>query len=710
LSRINAKRIVWRQLLDLNREHALGGLPNETELYIRFPNGSQIYLSGAKDAGEVEKFRGLSLKTVVVDEAQSFRPYLKTLIDDVLVPCLWDVQGELVLIGTPGPVSFGTFWEAFSGKTWSAHHWTIHDNPHIERLSGKTPEEILAEERKRRGINETDPTYQRESLGRWVNDLTSLVFHYDGARNGSVVDTRPERYVLGVDVGHDDADAIAVLGWGGTSPNLYLVEEHVEAKAGVSALTSAIERLYRKYDPERVVMDFGGLGKKMSVDIRERFGIPVVAAEKTEKFAHIELLNDALRTGKLHAAPDSRFAQDCLLVQWDMDARAKGKMAVSGAYHSDICFVAGTMIATETGPRAVEQVRVGDLVWTRRGLREVARATANGTREVATAHFSDGRSLTGTPDHRVWTENRGWTPLAALTDADVYVSINPCTPVCSKAVAGANMRSAIARATMRSNGPDGQCHRCNRVAYSEKPRRLNGTEAFGGDGQAEQGLTTVITSPGPANTYTGQYGNVHMGLSRLDTTSIITTATRATMRSTTWNAFEAPSMSVSTKEPHYQGTGPQGAPHWQRPGQLPQYGTVPRLALNGTACTQGELPNPSLISPPCASCVGEGSLPSTETGRFAVARVTPAGFAPVYVLSVVDCHEYFASGILVKNCDAVLYAYRAASHYLYEAPVDKRRPSAQDEVDLWESRELEKIERASTQDWTDGDAERLGFE
>ena len=337
LSRINAKRIVWRQLLDLNRDHTLGGVPNETELHIRFPNGSVVYLSGAKDSGEVEKFRGLSLKTVVVDEAQSFRPYLKTLIDDVLVPCLWDVQGELVLIGTPGPVKVGVFWDAYSGKSWSAHHWTIYDNPHIERLSGKTPEAILAEERTRRGITEEDPTYQRESLGQWVNDFKSLVFCYDPAVNGGCQDQVCTRFVLGVDIGHDDADAIAVLGWSPQSPRLYLVEEYVETHQGVTSLTEAVGRLYRKYNPERVVMDFGGLGKKMSVDIRQRYSLPVEAAEKSQKFAHIELLNDALRTGKFLASPTSKFAEDCMLVQWDADARAKGVLKVADAYHSDIC-------------------------------------------------------------------------------------------------------------------------------------------------------------------------------------------------------------------------------------------------------------------------------------------------------------------------------------------------------------------------------------
>ena len=56
LSRSNAKRIVWPDLLKINREYDLGGSANETELSLKFPNGSIIYLSGAKDKTEIESF------------------------------------------------------------------------------------------------------------------------------------------------------------------------------------------------------------------------------------------------------------------------------------------------------------------------------------------------------------------------------------------------------------------------------------------------------------------------------------------------------------------------------------------------------------------------------------------------------------------------------------------------------------------------------
>jgi hypothetical protein len=334
LSRVNAKRIVWRQLLDLNHAHRLGGVANETELYLRLPNRATIYLSGAKDHSEIEKFRGLSLDTCVIDEGQAFRPYLRTLIDDVIVPCLWDTQGALVLIGTPGPVPVGPFHEAWTGRTWRKHAWTILDNPWIERMTGKSPAMILAEERERRGIGEDDPTYQRESLGRWVRDESALVVCYDPSRND--YQERPGgvwSYVFGVDLGTDDADAVAVLGWPEHSRTLYLVEEYVERGNGLTELMTHVERMRKIYDPRRIVIDTGGIGKKISEEIRRRWGVPVEPAEKTRKLEHIALMNDALRTGALLAKRDSVFAGDSALLQWEPDAKGR---VISGAYHSDI--------------------------------------------------------------------------------------------------------------------------------------------------------------------------------------------------------------------------------------------------------------------------------------------------------------------------------------------------------------------------------------
>lgn len=338
LSRLNAKRIIWDTLKELNALYSLGGVPLEAELCLALPNGSRVYLSGASDEGEIEKFRGLPVGIVLVDEAQSLPGYLKKMVDEVLAPALMDYAGALVLIGTPGPVPTGYFHECATNATWAHHSWSVMDNPHILRKSGRTPRALLEEEMQRRGVAEDDPVIQREWFGRWVLDTNSLVFRFDTKKNVRRVEDVPGAHyshVIGIDLGFDDADAIAVLRWADGSPDLELVYEWVGAKQTISVLMAQVQAAYDKYKPLAVVADTGGLGKKIAEEIQSRTGIPIEAADKQRKLEHIELLNDAMRTGKLFAPPGSRFGEDCLLAEWDKSNPEKPK--ISDRFHSDIC-------------------------------------------------------------------------------------------------------------------------------------------------------------------------------------------------------------------------------------------------------------------------------------------------------------------------------------------------------------------------------------
>lgn len=338
LARINASRIVWPILKQINREFNLGGEANETTLSIGFPNGSIIYCSGAKDARAVEKFLGMPLKLVYIDEAQSFPNYLDDLINRVIAPALLDHAGALKIIGTPGPVPIGTFWDLANSPQWKHYSWTFFDNPWISEKSGKTHEELLQRELTRKGVKREDPTIQREFFGRWVFDADSLVFKYDTQRNSySELPKDKFSYILGVDIGYEDSDALAVLGYSSVSKETYLVDESVTAKQGITELVRQIEKFREKYDFYKIVMDFGGLGKKIAEEISRRYSIPVQPAEKTRKQENIELFNDVLRTGLFKARKDSRFAQDCMLVEWDNDRSTPEKRTISDRYHSDIC-------------------------------------------------------------------------------------------------------------------------------------------------------------------------------------------------------------------------------------------------------------------------------------------------------------------------------------------------------------------------------------
>ena len=349
LSKNNAKKLVWREILKINSTYKLGGHANETDLSIRYPNGSIIYLSGAKDASEIENFRGMPFKLVYIDECQSFREYIRDLIEDVLDAALMDYNGTLCMIGTPSALPTGYFAECAGvvqgtegeSSQWSKHHWTFFDNPWIPIKSGKTHQHALDRVMRRRGVTIDDPSIQREYFGRWVIDTTSLWVRY--VQEKGDFDSLPElpahkqwHYIMGIDIGHDDADAVAILAWSDASPITYLVDEEIITKQDITGLVEMVQKWNAKYPVSKMVIDQGGLGKKIAEEIRRRHHIPVQPADKTRKQETVAFLNDSLRTGVMKARRDSRFVQDSRLVEVDKDKCREDKIVLSDRYHSDI--------------------------------------------------------------------------------------------------------------------------------------------------------------------------------------------------------------------------------------------------------------------------------------------------------------------------------------------------------------------------------------
>lgn len=99
---------------------------------------------------------------------------------------------------------------------------------------------------------------------------------------------------------------------------------------------------------------------------------------------------------------------------WDVsNGRKKGEEPVKEDDHG--CLVAGTMIATRKGQRPIELIRPGDFVLTRQGYKRVlASGITDHSAIVGTVRFSDGRSLTGTSAHPVWTIANNFEPMGAL--------------------------------------------------------------------------------------------------------------------------------------------------------------------------------------------------------------------------------------------------------------------------------------------------------
>jgi len=325
---------MWEILKEQDEAFGIGADFTEHNLTMTMPNGARLQLFGADMKNFIRRLRGIKTPGVGVDEAQEFGSHIEQLADDVLIPTIADYKdGWIALTGTPGPIPHGFFYDITEKKKYgySLHSWSLYENPYMPNAK-----EFVEDLKKRKGWSDASPTLLREWKGQWVLDLDALVIKYQKEIND--YQSLPEpiagwEFIIGVDIGFDDADAIAVIGWNPKVKASYLVEECINKKQGITELAMQIESLIRKYNPIKVVMDTGGLGKKIAEEIRRRYSIPIMPAEKERKFEFIELLNDALRTRRFFAKSTSRFVQDSSLLKWD---QSSDKLKVSDNYHSDI--------------------------------------------------------------------------------------------------------------------------------------------------------------------------------------------------------------------------------------------------------------------------------------------------------------------------------------------------------------------------------------
>lgn len=336
LTRDSAREIMWPVLQELNEKYKMGCTFVETKLTMTAPNGARLVLMGADMKNFIKRLKGRKYPGVGIDEAQDFGTHLQSLIDDVLTPSISDYQdGWLAVTGTPGPVPQGLFFEITQNKRYgySHHEWTLLDNPYMPE-----PGRFIEDLKKKREWDDNHPTLLREWKNKWVLDVESLWIRYKESLNhyDKLPTEKKWNYILGVDIGFKDADALAVLAWSETDPNIYLVEEAVVAKQDITALAERIKDMYSRYGITKTVIDEGGLGKKAAEEIRRRHSIPAQAADKARKQENVTLLNDTMRLGKFKARADSRFALDSYLIQIDWDKSTPDRIIIKKKPHSDI--------------------------------------------------------------------------------------------------------------------------------------------------------------------------------------------------------------------------------------------------------------------------------------------------------------------------------------------------------------------------------------
>lgn len=319
----------------------------------------------------------------------------------------------------------------------------------------------------------------------------------------------------------------------------------------------------------------------------------------------------------------------------------------------DACFIAGTMIKTEIGDVEIERIKPGMKVWTRCGLCHVVTAgMTNLAATVITAQLSNGLSITGTPNHLIFTANRGFIPLHALVWGDIIE-------------------------TWKEKKSFSKVLRLVGIQI-----RRSGITEFISHLRQEAILISVCCM--------SKYGKMLMGLFPRDIWSTIKTATRSIMTLTTWNASLEMTMqsgirgnaatvrdNTLTKSAHSPVNGTPRrkalsgiANTVKRPGKTERQSSV--FVYNAGAVTNrrpteiqtdsaqehvfrnGMNLTSDITKTGNASPVEQHStlrnLKSKQSAPVSVLGLSAAGKAPVYNLQVEDAPEYFANRVLVHNC------------------------------------------------------------
>lgn len=644
----------------------LGGKVNRTDWTVSFPGGSWIRPIPAQ-AHVIDNARGLRVDELKIDEADDVDI---SVYEAVALPWLsepWSFKSE-EFYGTPKRGRHGLLYARHrdgldpSLPDYHTIHATYRDAP--ENVDIRTVEKA------RRG----NPTiFARE----WECDFDAgegLVYPFDETFH---VREPPDarfftEHLIGVDHGWTDPGVFLHIGITGHGNDAvaWVLDEIYESERENSWWNEHTRRLTNQgvrtfwVDPSRPdrIADLCSNGAAaMGADNDIQAGLARIVDLLAKR--PIEGPDDAPQqyTSRLFVAPRCRNTiREFGEYRRKRDPKDPDHYLETPEDRNNHCLVAGTEVQTLTGPRPIESVKAGDHVATREGWCPVEWSGMTfESAPIWTAELSNGRTLEGTPDHRVWTQNRGWVRLDSLRYGDILLPWGN-----------------TAKASLF--GTTGNCS--------------GGTQIL----RCPTSGTTSDRNAGA--TCTGSSGRPKSGQSPTGTTSTIATETQRTTTSATLSAYRPRSTHRSTS-PRSVACAPEstltGSGHSPPPGMPQKRGsngigsTVEsasltenrqpthakcaqpssgrlRLAMCGSAPTSAKqsgaasraLMTSTAPAQFAAPTSGSTSTPSSEPVAVRVVASRPAErSAPVYDLTVAQAHEFFANGVLVHNSmDALRYA------------------------------------------------------
>lgn len=307
LTKESAENIMWLNILEpllykFNIKYKL----NKSSRVITLSNNSTIKLTGA-DAStyQIKKYLGAKYILVVFDEAQDIKNDLKYWIEDQLGPAMTDYGGTICVAGTAGR-NIGTYWYRLTKPesditNWSIHKWSGDDNIHMAQLLNDKIKELT-----HHNPNiQNDPGFRNQYLCQWVMDASDRVYLNSDSNiltDNSIISSLLSKdskwqYLLGFDFGFVDDSAIVIAAFHKHDKNFYIIETFKQKALIVSDLAARIHQFKSKYNPIYMVGDCQS--SQVVHTLRQQYSLPLTAAQKLGKEAHIAQMNTDFITNKI---------------------------------------------------------------------------------------------------------------------------------------------------------------------------------------------------------------------------------------------------------------------------------------------------------------------------------------------------------------------------------------------------------------------------
>ena len=613
-----ARVIIWNVLMDLGREVITSAHVNNSE--ITLVNGAVIYVRGAD---RPDTLRGVSLSFVVLDEFADMKP---TAWEQVIRASLSDKRGGAMFIGTPkGRNHFYDLYKLGLGgedPEWKSWHFTTADNEQIH------PDEIKAAKKTLSSFS-----FKQEYMASFDN-AGSDVFKEEWLKYG--VEPKDGSYYIAIDLAGFEAvamqaansknrlDKTAISIVKVTDDGKWFVKKIDSGRWDIRETAVRILMHIREYRPISIGIEKGSLMNAVLPYLSDLM-------RKNNVFAHIEPLTHGNRKKeeRIIWSLQGRMEHGRVILNqeedWD-EFKDQLLMFPSKGVHDDLCFPAETKILTANGEKPICEVTTNDYVVTRQGLRKVLKAWCKGTKKVITRY-----GISATPEHLIFTVNKGWVRLDSLSDDDTIVTSTIKESTCENQLSLTDGR--ITDTQMQNN----------QVTEGILPLMQNGKKL--------QDHSIEIFG----NSITGQY--------QTDTMCIILTETVLTTISQTLNACHQPLTKLNMQQNEANEGRPQNSLNILNQLEHQQkHGIVAKKALHGTENTQNEafvktchrevvLSAESILSQRLQYKSSVEILNATMSDKQGLQERN----VPVYDLMIEDCHEFFADGVLAHNCDSLSY-------------------------------------------------------